>query len=294
MAGAVVGAGGGHALVLGDDQRDAVRAQVVVVDGEEPAARVQVLQQRHVHHHEQAAAHRAHAQPRGAPAAVLRMRVRLLLLLLLLLMLLGFLLLARRLVVLGALRLVPHDLVGAALEVVAVDDEGGRGHDVAHQLGDDAGARRGGAAREGDGRVPRRPVQLAQGGVVLGQRAPQPVVDAPALHELHEVVLRHAGRHVATAVHREVGAPRQREVEPYEGGLLVAELGVPELEGRYGGGVRLAQLGHLEHGGGPLGRRLRLLLHQRVAAHAAPAGRLPAARVHRRAGRQRLLGRRLR
>jgi len=57
-------------------------------------------------------------------------------------------------------------------------------------------------------------------------------VQSPALDELHKVVLRHRGRHIATRIDRKVGAPGQGEVEAYESGMLVAEFQGPELIGK--------------------------------------------------------------
>lgn len=117
---------------------------------------------------------------------------------------------------------------------------------------------------------------------------PQPVVDSTALDELHEVVLRHAGRHVPAAVDGEVGAPRQREVEPDERRLFVPEFGVPELIWGDGGSVQGVELALLQDGQGrPLGLRLAALL--RRLQRAVLGG---GARVLRRAGRQRLCGQR--
>jgi len=68
-------------------------------------------------------------------------------------------------------------------------------------------------------------------------------------------VLSDAGRDVPATVHGEVGAPRKREVEPNERGLLVPELRVPELERRDGCGVANSELAHLQHSR-PRGRLL--------------------------------------
>lgn len=115
---------------------------------------------------------------------------------------------------------------------------------------------------------------------------PQPVIHPAALDELHEVVLRHAGRHVPPAVDGEVGAPRQREIEPDEGGLLVPELGIPELVRGDGGRVQGVELALLQDGQRrPLGLRLAALL--RRLQRAVLGG---GARVLRRAGGQRLCG----
>lgn len=102
------------------------------------------------------------------------------------------------------------------------------------------------------------------GGVPL-----QPVVHATALHELHEVVLCDAGCHVPSAVDGEVRPPRQRQVQPDEGGLLVAELRVPEVVWQYDGRVSNVVCLQFQHGG-PL---LRGLLDLRVALLVAGAVR---------------------
>lgn len=87
------------------------------------------------------------------------------------------------------------------------------------------------------------------------------VVDPPPFHKLHEVVLGHAGGHVAPAVDREVGAPWQREVEADERGLLVPELRVPELVRRDGDRVERVEVALFQQG-----QRRPLRLRSRLAA----------------------------
>jgi len=82
---------------------------------------------------------------------------------------------------------------------------------------------------------------------VVDQTALQPG-HAASLDELDKVVLRDAGRHIPAAVDREVGAPRHREVEADEGGLLVSEFRVPKAERRDLRRVRFAEFTHLQDG----------------------------------------------
>lgn len=72
------------------------------------------------------------------------------------------------------------------------------------------------------------------------------VIDSLAFEELDEVMLRDARQNVASTVNGEVGAPRQSQIELDVSRMFVAELDVPELEGRDGRrvvDVEVAQLG---------------------------------------------------
>lgn len=95
--------------------------------------------------------------------------------------------------------------------------------------------------------------------VVRGPLPPQPVVQPPPLDELHEVVLRDAGGDVATSEDGEVRAPGQREIESDERRLFVPEFGIPELIWWYCDGVQGVQLPLLEE-------RQRWPLRLRLAA----------------------------
>lgn len=71
------------------------------------------------------------------------------------------------------------------------------------------------------------------------------VIDSLAFEELNEVVLRDAREDVASTVDGEVGAPRQSQIELDVSRMFVAELDIPELEGRDGRGVVDVEVGQL-------------------------------------------------
>lgn len=60
-----------------------------------------------------------------------------------------------------------------------------------------------------------------------------PVINAASLDELDKVILGDARGDVSPSIDRKVGAPRHRQVQPYEGRLLINELCVPEIVRRY-------------------------------------------------------------
>lgn len=57
----------------------------------------------------------------------------------------------------------------------------------------------------------------------------QSLHNSTALHKLHEIVLRDAGRDVSSTVNRKVCTPWQGQVQSDERRLLVAELCVPKV-----------------------------------------------------------------
>lgn len=209
----VVWTSGADSFGFGYDQRDGVRLQFVVVNGEKPPAGVQVLQEADVDHHrfDFGVAFGDNVLLVDVEAEVER---------------------RSRNVREQVLAVVDLDVVGHVEGPVWV----GVGQNLLGAL-----VRAGDAVQNvGLVEVPVRELEFGFRALIDVSLA-QSVVHSTALDELDEVVLRDARRHVPAAVNREIGAPRQCEIEPDEGGLLVAELGVPELVRRYGGRVQAVQ-----------------------------------------------------
>lgn len=69
-----------------------------------------------------------------------------------------------------------------------------------------------------------------------------------SLDEFDEVVLGDARSHVSSSVDGKIGTPRQCEIEPDKGRMLVLELQVPELKRIYFRTIRHVEIGYFRHG----------------------------------------------
>lgn len=67
------------------------------------------------------------------------------------------------------------------------------------------------------------------------------MINSASFNKFHEIVLRHRRRHISPAVHRKIRSPRQRKIEPDEGGLFVPKLAIPKLIRRYRHGMQYVE-----------------------------------------------------